>query len=193
MKFKVLLGIALAATLAAGSGCTNSSGTSESPVFVTVSIDLQPGFVNVATPTAVQINTITLQSKRKNADSVDTLGFSDVEINNYTVTFRRTDGGTQVPPMQSFGGAGLLPHDGTLTLSNFPIMYGSSVQGPPMDQLLPFNGGIDSETGKDEIDMAFDLIFYGTTVSGKRVQSQTASGILIFRYVAVTQSSRQAK
>jgi len=92
MKTKVLLGIGLATILAAGSACTNSQGTSESPVFITVSIELQPGFVNVATAAAVQIDTITLQSKRKDPSSVDTLGFSDVQLNNYTVAFRRTDG-----------------------------------------------------------------------------------------------------
>ena len=59
------------------------------------------------------------------------------------------------------------------------------MQQSPFDQLLPFNGGIDRETGRDEIDTAFNLTFYGQTVSGKRVQSETASGILIFRYSAV--------
>ncbi len=193
MKSKVLLGVGLAAILAAGSACTNTQGTTESPVFVTVNIELQPGFVNVATPAAVQINTITLQSRRKNPDSVDTLGYSDVQVNNYTVTYSRTDGGTQVPPMQSFACGVLLPHDGSATLSNYPVMYASAVQQSPFDQLLPFNGGIDRQTGKDEIDTAFNITFYGTTVSGKRVQSDTASGILIFRYAATTQSSRQAK
>ena len=48
----------------------------------------------------------------------------------------------------------------------------------PFDQLLPFNGGIDRETGETEIDTTFDITFFGTTVSGHRVQSETASGIL---------------
>jgi hypothetical protein len=61
-------------------------------------------------------------------------------------------------------------------------MYASTLSGTPFDQLFPFNGGVDRETGKSEIDTAFDLTFYGHTVSGQRVQSQTASGILIFRY-----------
>lgn len=193
MKTKIILGIGLAAVLVAGAACSNTAGTSESPVFVTVSIELQPGFVNVGVPVAVQLNQVTLASKRKNADSVDTLGFSDVQVNSYTVSFRRTDGGTQVPPLQSFGGVGLLPHDGTLQLANLPILYASAVQQSPFDQLLPFNGGIDRQTGRDEIDTAFDLIFYGTTVSGKRVQSETASGILIFQYSAVAPASRRAK
>ena len=101
------------------------------------------------------------------------------------MTFTRTDGGTLVPPPQTFGCGVLVPSGGDRTLTNFPVLYASALQRTPFDQLLPFNGGIDRETGRTEIDTAFDITFFGRTVSGKRVQSQTASGILIFRYSAV--------
>ena len=78
----------------------------------------------------------------------------------------------------------MVPVNGTATLTNFPVLYAPALQQAPFDQLFPYNGGIDRETGKDEIDTAFDITFYGTTVSGHRVQSDTASGILIFRYSA---------
>lgn len=184
MKTKALLGIALAAALAFASGCTNKEGESESPVFITVNIEFQPGFINVANETPVQIDTITLRSELKNPDAQDTQGFADVQINSYRVTFTRTDGGTLVPPPQEFGAGIVVPVSGTATLENFPVLYAPAVQQSPFDQLLPFNGGIDRETGRDEIDTAFNLTFYGSTVSGHRVQSQTASGILIFRYAA---------
>lgn len=182
MKKTYLIAVALAGAMTLAAGCSNSTGQSESPVFLTVSIDFQPGFINIANAAAVQIDTITVASHRKNPDSIDTLGFSDVQLNSYTVTFRRTDGGTLVPPMQTFGCGVLVPHDGSSTLSNFPVLYAAAVQQTPFDQLLPFNGGIDRETGRNEIDTAFNLTFYGTTVSGKRVQSDTASGILLFNY-----------
>ena len=105
-------------------------------------------------------------------------------VNQYTVTFTRTDGGTVVPPPQTFGCGVLVPHDGNAALSNFPILYASSLQQQPFDALFPYNGGIDRETGKNEIDMKFNITFYGTTVSGKRVQSDTASGLLTFQYSA---------
>lgn len=179
-KRSIGYGFILAAALA--TACTNKQGETESPVFLTVDLQLQPGFVNVAVPAPVQVDTIIIQSRLKNPNSSDPQGFADVTIENYTVTYRRTDGGTAVPPMQSFGGGPLVPSGGSATLNNFPIMYASAVQGSPFDQLLPFNGGIDRETGQTEIDTAFDITFYGHTASGFRVQSETASGILIFRY-----------
>lgn len=184
MRKTILLGCTVLAALAFAAGCSNTQGTTESPVFITVSIDLQPGFINVAVPAPVQINTMTLQSHAKDPTSVDTQGFSDVQINQYTVTFTRTDGGTVVPPPQTFGCGVLVPHDGNSTLTNFPVLYATALQQSPFDQLFPYNGGIDRETGRAEIDMKFNITFYGTTVSGKRVQSDTASGILTFDYSA---------
>src|SRR5215471_14949086 len=185
MRKVFLFGLTALAALAFTAGCSNSQGTTESPVFLTVSIDLQPGFINVAVPAPVQINTMTIQSHAKDPTSVDTQGFSDVQVNQYTVTFTRTDGGTLVPPPQTFGCGVLVPHDGTATLNNFPVLYASALSQSPFDQLFPFNGGIDRQTGQAEIDMKFNITFFGTTVSGKRVQSDTASGLLTFQYAAV--------
>jgi len=185
MRKTILVGCAALAAITFAGGCTNKQGTTEAPVFVTVNIEEQPGFINVAVPAAVQIQTMTLASHAKDPTTVDTQGFSDVQVNQYTVTYTRTDGGTVVPPMQTFGCGVLLPHDGTATLSNFPVMYASQVQQAPFDQLLPFNGGIDRETGRAEIDLAFNITFFGTTASGLRVQSETASGPLLFQYSAV--------
>jgi len=178
------------AALAFAGGCTNKQGSSESPVFITVNIEFQPGFINIANVAPVQVQTMTLQSHTKDPSSIDTQGFSDVQVNQYTVGFRRTDGGTAVPPVQTFGCGVLLPHDGTATLTDFPILYATALQQAPFDQLLPFNGGIDSETGRPEIDMAFDITFFGTTASGKRVQSDTASGLLTFNYSNVAPARR---
>lgn len=184
MRKTLLLGMTALAVLALAGGCSNKQGTTESPVFITVNIDLQPGFINIAAPAPVQIQTMTLASHAKDPTSIDTQGYSDVQVNQYTVKYRRMDGGTVVPPPESFGCGVLVAHDGTSTLTNFPVMYASALQAAPFDQLLPYNGGVDRETGKTEIDIAFDITFYGTTVSGKRVQSETASGLLTFQYAA---------
>ena len=185
MKKTTYIALALAATLAFANGCTNPEGETEAPVFITVNMELQPGFINVATPAPVQINTITLNSELKDPLATDPQGFGDTQVNSYQVTFTRTDGGTLVPPPQTFGCGIVVPSGGEATLDDFPVLYEPALQQSPFDQLLPFNGGIDTETGRDEIDTAFNITFFGRTVSGKRVQSQTASGIMIFRYSAV--------
>lgn len=192
MKKTLLLGLTALSALAFGGGCTNKQGTTESPVFITVSMDQQPGFINIANLAPVQIKTITLASHLKDPSSPDPSGFANTQINQYTVTIRRTDGGTIVPPVQTFGAGILVPSGGNATLNNFPVLYATALQQTPFDQLLPFNGGIDRQTGRNEIDTAFDLTFFGMTASGKRVQSETASGILTFQYLA-TAPARTAR
>lgn len=179
MKKRVLLAAALL-VLAAVPGCTNDEGESESPVFITVSLELQPGFVDVAVPAPVQIQEIELTSRLKNASQADPQGFADTQINSYTVRFRRTDGGTRVPATKTYGTGIVVPSGGTATLTNFPVLDANDLQQSPFDQLLPFNGGVDRETGRTQISLAFDITFFGRTVSGHRVQSETASGILLF-------------
>ena len=179
--------------LAIASGCTNKQGETESPVTISTDITLQPGFVNVGTIAPVQINTIVLTSHLKDPTATDPQGFATVQVNSYVVHFRRTDGGTRVPPDQTFGCGVTVVAGGTATLTNFPVLPASAIQQAPFDQLLPFNGGIDRETGRDEIQTTFDITFYGQTVSGHRVQSETASGILLFRFAGATPLRRTAR
>jgi hypothetical protein len=179
MKKRALLAAALLVIVAAP-GCTNDEGESEAPVFITVSLELQPGFVDVSVPAPVQVQEIELTSTLKNGSQTDPQGFAAVQINSYTVRFRRTDGGTRVPPTKTYGAGILVPSGGTANLANFPILDAGDLQQSPFDQLLPFNGGIDRETGRQQISLTFDITFFGRTVSGHRVQSETASGLLIF-------------
>ena len=169
-------------------GCTNKQGETEAPVFITVDLVLQPGFVNVGVVAPVQINTMNLASHFKNPTQTDPQGFASVTLESYTVHFRRTDGGTRVPPDQNLPVGVLLASGGTATLTNFPVLPASQIQLSPFDQLFPFNGGFDRETGKAEIDTTFDITFFGHTVAGQRVQSETASGPLLFRFTAAAVS-----
>jgi hypothetical protein len=189
---KFLIAVVLVA-VAAAPACTNKQGETEAPVFITVNIQLQPGFVDVGTPAPVQIQTMVLSSHLKSSAASDPQGFATTTINTYIVHFRRTDGGTRVPPDQTFGCGVTVPSNGTATLSNFPILPVSAIQAAPFDQLLPFNGGVDRETGKTEIQMAWDITFFGQTAAGQRVQSETASGGLLFVDAAVTPESRKVK
>ncbi len=180
MKVKLLLVIALAATLAVTGGCSNKQGQSESPVSITVDLPDQSGLTLIVPARTLTIPTMILNSHLKDPTSLDPNHFADVEVGSYTVTYRRADGGTLVPPVQTFAAGGLLPSDGSLTLSDFPVLSQSAMASTPFDQLLPFNGGIDRETGSQEIRMFYDITFFGLTVSGKRVQSETVTAIRIF-------------
>lgn len=177
---KRALTLALLLVFATAPACTNKQGETEAPVFITVSLELQPGFVDLGIPAPVQIDTIELESHLKNPSQTDPQGFANTQINSYQVRFRRTDGGTRVPPTKTFGAGILVPSGGTATLTNFPIMDAADLLLSPFDQLLPFNGGVDRETGRNQISMTFDITFFGQTASGHRVQSETASGILVF-------------
>jgi hypothetical protein len=179
MKTRFLFAIVVAAAVAMA-GCTNKQGETESPVTVTVDLADQAGLTVINPPQTITIPTMTLRSALKNPTATDPQGFADVQVNTYTVTYRRADGGTVVPPVQTFAAGVVLPSDGTVTLTDFPIISQSALQGSPFDQLFPFNGGVDRETGSNEIRMFYDVTFYGQTVSGHRVQSETATAVRIF-------------
>ena len=189
MKY-LRIAILLAAAAVVPTACTNKEGETESPVFITVNLQLQTGFVNVGVVSPVQVSTMTLTSHLKNPSQTDPQGFANFICESYTVHYKRTDGGTKVPQDVNFGCGIVVPSNSTSTLNNFPILPASAIQSSPFDQLLPFNGGIDRETGKAEIDTAFEVTFFGHTVSGQRVQSETATGILLFNFTATSAVGR---
>jgi hypothetical protein len=179
MKNRALVLSALL-VIAAAPACTNKEGETEAPVFLTVDLEEQAGLVVINPPRTITIPTMTITSHLKNPTATDPLGFADVQLNEYIVVYRRADGGTIVPPVQRFAAGGLVPSGGTTTLSDFPIISQTAIQRSPFDQLFPFNGGVDRETQSNEIRMFYDVTFFGTTVSGHRVQSQTSTGVRIF-------------
>ena len=182
MKNAISLSIAILAAAFVCASCTNKQGETEAPIFITVNVVQQPGFVNVGVVAPVQVGTINLVSHFKNPTQTDPQGFASTTIDSYTVHFRRVDGGTRVPQDLNLPAGVLVASGGTATLTNFPVLLATQIQQSPFDQLLPFNGGFDRETGKDEIDTAFDITFFGRTASGQRVQSETASSPLYFRF-----------
>ena len=172
-------------------GCTNKQGTTEAPVFIVVNIQEQPGFVNVKDNAPVQIATMILTSNLKNPKATDPQGFATTTINSYTVHFRRTDGGTLVPPDKTFG-CGITIEadrlgDTSATSRSSPPRTPSS---HPSISCFPSTGGSTARRIGTEIQMTFDITFFGSTASGMRVQSSTASGILLFQYQGGTPLSR---
>ena len=175
-------------------GCTNKQGETEAPVFLTVTIASQPVVVDVGTAAPVVISSLTVASHLKNPTQTDPQGFAGVTLESYTVHFRRVDGGTRVPADLSLPSGAFIPSGGSASLTNNTILLASMRQLSPFDQLLPFNGGFDRETGKDEIDIAFDITFFGHTVAGQRVATETVVvGPLQFRFIASASTSRNTR
>jgi hypothetical protein len=175
-----LSGLLAALALAVLPGCsTNTQGDSASPVFLAGDFTLLPLSVNVNSNAPVQFTTTTLRSRLKNP-AVTSLQFLDTQVDKYTVTWTRIDGGTKASPTQDFAGNVIVPPNGTSTLTNYPYMSADSLIRPPLDQLFPFNGGIDRETGKTEIRQAGTVVWFGHTLSGQPVTSDPATFGLIF-------------
>jgi hypothetical protein len=186
-KYFAPLAAALVVVLVAAlPGCsTNTQGDSASPVFLVGQFTLLPvdKCVNDATP--LQFQTTTLNSVIKNP-AVTSTQFLDTQVDGYTVVWTRVDGGTVASPTQFFPGDLVVPAGGQSTLTNYPYMSADSLIRPPLDQLFPFNGGFDKETGKAEIRQAGNVTWSGHTLSGQPVTSSVATFGMIFEYCATS-------
>lgn len=124
--------------------------------------------------TLVQIDNLTLRNVAKNP-SAETSSLMDVEVTSYTVTYKRLDKGTRTPPVLSDGLFGTVPVNSTDAIVNLPVMTAAQLRNPPLSDLLLANGGLDSETLSPVIPLELQMTFYGKTLSGDSVASQTAT------------------
>jgi hypothetical protein len=166
--------LTIAAALPFVAGCTNKQGETESPVFLTTDLATSAGqslTFNIATGAPLQLTTMVVTSHGKSPTVTDPQGFQTVQLTSYVVHFTRLDGGTKVPADETFAVGGTIPLNGSITLNNYPVITPAASQQSPFDQLLPFNGGIDQETGQPLIHLGLTITFYGETVAGTRVSS----------------------
>jgi hypothetical protein len=184
-KTLLSLCVAVAALLVVAlPGCsTNTQGDSASPVFLAGDFPLLPLSVCVNSNVPLQFKTTQLRNRMKNSN-VTALQFMDVQIDKYTVTWSRIDGGTKASPSQDFGGNVIVPPNGSSTLTDYPYMSADNLIRAPLDQLFPFNGGIDRETGRSEIRQAGHVRWFGHTLSGQPVVSEAATFDMIFTFCA---------
>jgi hypothetical protein len=187
MMNRFVLPAALLAGVLAVAGCSsNTQGDDASPVFLSVSFELAPEFWNVGSGAPLQIQTVELTSVLKNPAGGSS-SFLDTRLVDYVVEWKRIDGGTTAPDAETFAGNVLVPAGGTSTMSNFPYMSRTALLRPPLDQLLPFNGGIDRETGRSEIRCAATTTYRGVTLSGQPVRG-TGTLDMTFLYSAATET-----
>lgn len=187
MKNRIPLAAALLAGVLAVAGCSsNTQGDDASPVYLTVSYDLLPESWNVGSGAPLQFDSTTLTSVLK-APLQGSSSYLDTRLEDYVVDWARLDGGTKVPDSETFGGNVLVPAGGVSTLSNYPYLTRTALLRPPLDQLLPFNGGIDRETGRSEIRCRATVTYRGRTLSGQPVRGVGSFG-MAFLYSGTAQT-----
>ena len=116
------------------------------------------------------IDTVTLVSVAKDPNGV-TSALMDIELQSFEVSFQRADTGTRLPAPLVRTFPGVIPVNGTLTISGMFFMLASQLENPPLSDLLADNGGFDKETGADSILLDVSIVFFGRTLSGDEVQS----------------------
>lgn len=187
MKNRIPLLAVVAVALLALPGCSsNTQGDDATPVYLSVSYDELPLEWNVGSYLPLQIQTTTLKSNLKNPLGGSS-SYLDTRLEDYVVEWTRIDGGTKAPATEPFVGNVLIPAGGTSTLTDYPYMSRSATIAAPLDQLLPFNGGIDRETGKSEIRCRATVTYRGRTLAGEPVRGTGSFG-MTFIYSAATQS-----
>ena len=187
MKNRTPLAAALLAGVLSVAGCSsNTQGDDASPVFLSVSYTLLPEAWNVGSGAPLQFESTELRSVLKNP-AAGSSSFLDTRLEDYVVEWTRIDGGTKVPDSETFVGNVLIPAGGTSTLANYPHLTRTALLRAPLDQLLPFNGGIDRETGRSEIRCRGTVTYRGRTLSGQPVRGVGSFG-MTFLYSAATQS-----
>lgn len=185
-RFFILAAVLAVLAVTALPGCsTNTQGDSAAPVFLAGDFQLLPLQKCVDSNTALQFSTTVLRNRLKNPVTGSTQ-FLDVQIDSYFVVWSRIDGGTTASPTEKFGGNVIVPANGQSTLNNYPYMSADSLIRPPLDQLFPFNGGVDKETGRAEIRQAGKVTWYGHTFSGQAVVSNVATFDMIFLFCGST-------
>ena len=170
--------VVLAAALPFVAGCTNKQGETESPVYLTTNLVTgtpQALVFNITNGAPLQLSSMVVTSHPKSVGVTDPNGFQTVELQTYVVHFTRLDGGTRVPADETFDVGGTIALGGTITLNNYPVITAAASQQSPFDQLLPFNGGVDHETGQTSIHLGITVTFFGETVAGTRVKSDPAT------------------
>jgi len=158
-------------------GCSGSrvERTEGSVLLSVTNFNGLPSQVSVnATGTSVTIGTLTLSNTPKNPRG-STSSLMDVEINTYEVTYTRVGTGTRSPSTLVRDILGFAPIDGTLVVSNLPIMTLQQLDNPPISDLQIGNGGFDRETNSQVITLKLSLTFFGRTIGGDNVATEPVS------------------
>ena len=179
MRRKLLLTGFLAVFLVACESRTDRTDSGGVLLSVTDFDGLPIGISVNSTGGFVSVGEVTISNFAKDPTGVVS-DLMNVEIQSYEVTFTRADSGTRVPPKLVRGLFGAVPVGGTLVIEGLPVVDADQLGNPPLSDLLFQNGGFDKETGSTTIKLNLLLRFFGRTLSGDEVESDTAAFTIDF-------------
>ena len=171
----VLLALALGVA-----GCRSSTDRSEGTVLLSISrFDGLPSVVSLATtPPPITVDSLILRNIPKDPSGT-TSDLQSIELRSYEASFRRRDTGTRVPPPLVGRLFGVVPVNGTFEVLNLPILTSDQVLSQPLRDLRDF--GVDRETGTSVIVLDVQLRFFGRTLSGDDIATDSGSFTLEVR------------
>jgi len=115
------------------------------------------------------ISTVTLQNVVADPSAASTSQLENIELRSYEVIYTRADTGTRVPPPLVEPIGGVVPVNGTDTITNLGVIRNNQYTSPPISDIVNF--GVDRETNSQIIVLNLSIRFYGRTLSGKEVVS----------------------
>jgi hypothetical protein len=175
MKNRLILIAAAVAALGATS-CSSELTNNAAPVELIVTntqilshLDIDP--LTTDADCNQQVGTINMQVLPKGGGTGGT--FTQVRVRRYQVSYRRTDGGTVVPPSFVRSLDTLIGVNQTIS-SNFTVIEADALTQAPFAALRPQNGGRDPETGRTVVKLEVVLQVFGETLAGDNVSDTTA-------------------
>jgi len=172
--YRLLTIFVLVAGLIFLTGCSGGSAldNTSAAVFLTVEIEQYNPEVNVcAVAGDLTIESMNIESKPKNPDVALTAN-QGVNLQDWEITVRRTDGGTVTSPDWYNAVPVFVPAGGIAALENYRIYPEEFLDDPPFNYLFPENGGVDPETGTSFVREGLNLVIHGSVVSGKAISTQ---------------------
>lgn len=159
--------------LLAAAGCRSRTDRSEGNVLLSItSFNGLPSVVSLSSQEPpFLIGDITVRNIAKDPTG-STSELQSIELRTLEVRFQRRDTGTRVPPANVQAIFGLVPVNGTNTLTNIPFLTSDQVLNQPLKDLR--DTGRDSETGTAVVVLDVSLRVFGRTLSGDDIVSDPA-------------------
>ena len=154
-------------------GCRSRTDRSEGNVLLTISnFSGLPSSVslNSQAPPFV-IGNLTVRNITKDPTG-STSNLQSIELRTVEIRFVRRDAGTRVPPSNVQAVFGLVPTNGSTTLTNVPFLSSDQVLSQPLKDLRDV--GRDTETGTVVVVLDVSVRVFGRTLSGDDIVSDPA-------------------